>query len=89
MKQAQLYGSSNIIWHSPSLGLKWKLTFFSPVATAELSKFSAMLSATLQQHHLLGFEIAQLEFHHLPQTLFLVMLPKAHLTSHSRMPGSE
>ena len=35
------------------------------------------------QHHLLGFEIAQREFHHLH--LFLVMLPKAHLASHSKM----
>ena len=28
-----------------SLGLKWKLTFSSPVATAEFSKFSGILSA--------------------------------------------
>ena len=26
---------------------------------------SALLTAALSQHHLLGFEIAQLEFHHL------------------------
>ena len=43
------------------------------------------LSAALSQHHLLGFEIAQVEFHHL--RLFVVMLLKAHLTSHSRMSG--
>ena len=48
-----------------SLGLAWKLTFSSPVATAEFSKFAGILSAALSQHHLLGFEIAQLEFHHL------------------------
>ena len=30
--------------------------------TAEFSKFAGILSATLLQHHLLGFEIAQLEF---------------------------
>ena len=35
-----------------------------PVATAEFSKFAGILSAALSQHHLLGFEIAQLEFHH-------------------------
>ena len=29
------------------------------------SKFADILSAALSQHHLLGFEIAQLEFHHL------------------------
>jgi len=57
------------------------------MATAELSKLAGILSAALLQHHLLGFEIAQLEFHHL-LALFVVMLPKAHLTSHSRMSGS-
>ena len=36
-----------------------------PVATDEFSKFIGILSAALTQHHLLGFEIAQLEFHHL------------------------
>ena len=47
------------------LRLEWKQTFSSPVATAEFSKFAGILSAALSQHHLLGFEIAQLEFHHL------------------------
>ena len=45
------------------LGLE--LTFSSPVATAEFSKFAGILSAALSQHHVSGFEIAQLEFHHL------------------------
>ena len=47
------------------LGLEWKLTFSSPVATAEFSKFGGILSAALSQHHLSGFEIALLEFHYL------------------------
>ena len=42
-----------------------KLTFSSSVAAAEFSKFADILSAALSQHHLSGFEIAQLEFHHL------------------------
>ena len=50
-----------------SLGLEWKLTFSSLVATAEFSRFTGILSAALSQHHLLGFEIAQLEFHHFHQ----------------------
>ena len=57
--------SSNFLWHHLSLGLEWKLTFPCPVVIAEFSKFAGILSATLSQHHLLGFEIAQLEFHHL------------------------
>ena len=32
------------------------------MATAEFSKFAGILSAALSQHHLLGFEIVQLEF---------------------------
>ena len=39
--------------------------FSSPVATAEFSKFIGVLSTAFSQHHLLGLEIAQLEFHHL------------------------
>ena len=34
------------------------------MATAEFSKFAGILSAALSQHHLLGFQLAQLEFHH-------------------------
>ena len=75
----QLCGNLSILWHCPSLGLKWKLTFSSLVARAEFSKFAGLLSAALSQCHLLGFETAQLEFHH---------AHKAHLTWHSRMSGS-
>ena len=61
----QLCGSLNILWHCLSLRLEFKLTFSSPVVTAEFSKFAAILNAELSQNHPLGFEIAQLEFHHL------------------------
>ena len=61
----KLYGSLNILWHYLSLGLERKLTFSSPVATAEFSKFAGILSTALQWHHILAFEIAQWEFHHL------------------------
>ena len=60
-----LCGSLSILCHCLSLGLGRKLTFSSPVATAEFSKLAGILSAALSQHHLPGFEIAQLEFHHL------------------------
>ena len=36
VKWVQLCGSLTILWHCLSLGLEWKLTFSSPVATAEL-----------------------------------------------------
>ena len=84
----QLCGSLSILWHCLSLGLEWKLTFSSVVVTAEFSKFAGVFSTALSQHHLLGFEIAQLGIPSAPLALFVVMLPKAHLTSYSRMSGS-
>ena len=64
------------------------MTFSSSGATAEFSKFAGILSAALSQHHLLGFEIDPTGILSIPLALFVVMLPKAHLTSHSRMSGS-
>ena len=65
VRWVQLCDSLSFLWHCFSLGLEWKLTFSSPVATAEFFKFAGIMSAALSQHHLLGFEIAQLGFHHL------------------------
>ena len=56
--------------------------------TAELSKFTDILSAALEQHHLLGFDIASAGIPSPPLALLVVMLTKAHLTSHSRMSSS-
>jgi len=56
----QLCGNLKILWHCLSLGLEWKRTFSSPLASAEFSKFAGILS------------------------FFIMMLPKAHMTSHSR-----
>ena len=65
VRWVQSCGSLSILWHCLSLGLEWKLTFSSPVATSEFPKFAGILSAALSQHHFSGFEIAQLEFLHL------------------------
>ena len=58
-----------VAWAFFGIAFLWdwnkKLTFTSPVATVEFSRFARILSAALSQHHLLGFEIAQLEFHYL------------------------
>ena len=53
----QLCSSLSILWHCFYLGLELKLTFSSPVATTEFSKFADILSAALSHHHLLGFEM--------------------------------
>ena len=55
-------------------GIGLKTDLFQSVASAEFSKFIGILSAALSQHHLSGFEIAQLEFYHLhcsPRGLFI------------------
>ena len=78
--------SLSIILHCLSLELEWKLTFCSPVVTAEFSKVVVILSASFPAS---SFRIwnSSTEIPSLP-LLFIVMLPNAHLTSHSRMCGS-
>ena len=49
----------------PFFGIGMKTDLSGPMATAKILKFADILSAALSQHHLSGFEIAQLEFHHL------------------------
>ena len=62
--------SAIVRWFEYSLALSFfgigmKTDVFQSVDTAEFSKFAGILSAALSQHHLLGFEIAQMEFLHL------------------------
>ena len=57
-----------VVWAFFGIAFLWDWNenmFFTPVATVEFSKFAGILSAVLSQHHLSGFERAQLEFHHL------------------------
>ena len=87
VRWVQLCGSLSILWHCLSFGFEWKLTFSSPVATDEFSRFAGILSAALSQHHLSGLD-SSTGIPSPPLALFIVMLSKAHLTSHSRMSGS-
>ena len=84
----QLCGSFSIPWHCLSLGLEWKLTFSSPVATAEFSKFAGILNAALFTASSSRIWNSSTGIPSSPLALFVVMLSKAHLTSHSRMSGS-
>ena len=47
------------------LGIGMETDLFQLCGTSEFSKFAGILSAALSQQHLSGFEIAQLEFHHI------------------------
>ena len=82
----QLCGSSHILWHCSSLRLEWKLTFSRPVATAEFSKFAGILSEIECNFTASSFRTWNSSSP--PLALFIVMLPKACLTLHSRMCGS-
>ena len=82
----QLY-SLNIFWHCPSLGLEWKLTLSSPVSIDESSKLLAYWFSTSTASSL-GLWNNSAGIPSPPLSLFILMLPKAHLTSHSRMFGS-
>ena len=78
----QLCGSLSILWHCLSLGLEWILTYcwvFQICCHIECSTFTAS-----------SFRIWNSSTRILspPLDLFVVMLPKAHLTLHSRMSGS-
>ena len=62
---------SAIVWYSehslalPFFEIGMKTDLFQSCGHYEFSKFADILSAALSQHHLLGFEIAQLIFHNL------------------------
>ena len=88
VRWVQLCSSWNILWHCLSLGLEWKLELFQSCGCCcifqicwhiECSTFTA--SSFRIGNSSTGIPLLLL-------ALFVVMLPKAHLTSHSRMSGS-
>ena len=83
------------MWHECNCTVVW--AFFGivflwdcPVATGEFSKLAGILSAALSWHHLLGWNSSAISWRipSPPLDLFVMMLPKVHLTSHSKMFGS-
>ena len=84
VKWEQFCSSLNVLWHWLSLGLKWKHLFqscghcwvFRISWHVERSTFTA-LSCRIW-HSSVGIPST-------PLALFAVMLPKTHLTSHSKM----
>ena len=83
----QLCGTLSIFWHCLSLGLEWKLTFPSPVHCWVFQICWHIESSTFTAS---SFRIwnSSTGIPSLPLALFIVLLPKPHLTSHSRMSGS-
>ena len=84
----QLCGSLSILWHCLSFGLEWNLTFSNPVATAEFSRFAGILSCSTFTASSFRTWNSSTGIPSPPLALCVAMLPKAHLTSDSRMCGS-
>ena len=84
----QLCDSLSILWHFLSLGLEWKLTFSSPVATAEFSKFAGIFECNTFTVRSFRIWKSSTGIPSPPLALFIVMLPKPHLTLKYRMSGS-
>ena len=80
--------SLNILWHCPSLGLEWKLIFSRPVTTAEFFHICWNTESSIFTAPSFRIWNSSADIPSPPLALFLVMLPKAYLTSHSRMSGS-
>ena len=74
-----------IFWHCLSLVLEWKLTFSSPVATAEFSQICWNIECSTCTASSFRIWNSSTGIPSPPLALFIVMLPKAHLTSHSRI----
>jgi len=49
----------------PFIGIGMRTDLFQSCGHCEFSEFTGILGAALSQHHLSGFEIAQLEFYNL------------------------
>ena len=78
----QLCGSLSILWHCLSLGLAWKRTFSSPVATAvfQICWHTECRTFTASSFRIWNSSTGIPSY---PPALFIVMLSKAHLASHN------
>ena len=86
MKWVQLYSTLNIIWHCPSLRFEWKQTdLFQPCGHCWVSQICWWIECSTLP--LSSFRIwnSSAGIPSPPLALFIVMLPKTHLTSHSRI----
>ena len=83
----QLCSSLSILWHCLSLGLEWKLTFQS---CGHCWVFQICWHIKWRSFTASSFRIwnSSTGIPSPPLALLIMTLPKAHLTSHSRMSGS-
>ena len=72
----------------PFFEIGMKIDLFQSCGHCWVFQICWHIKCSTLMHYLLGFEIAQLNSITSTVALFVVMLPKAHLTSHSKMSGS-
>ena len=80
-----------VVWTFCGIAFLWDWNGIWPfpvlLAFAEFSKFAGILSAAISQHHISAFDIIA-GIPSPPLALFLVLLPRSYLSSHSRISGS-
>ena len=89
MRWVQLCYSLNFLWHCLSLGLEWKLNFSCLVVTADfpnLLEYWVLWCNFTASSFMIWNSSSGISSP--PLAMFVVMLLKARLTSHSRMSGS-
>ena len=90
MKWVQLYGNFNILWHCLSLGLKWKLKWKHFQSCSQCWVFQMCWHIECSTFTASSFRIwdSSTGIPLPPLALFVIMFPKAHLPSHSRISDS-
>ena len=84
----QLCSSLSILWDCLSLGLEWKLTLFQSGGHCLVFQICWHIECSTFTASSFRIWNSPTGIPSPPQALFIVILCKAHLTSHSRMSGS-
>ena len=77
----------NILWHCLSFGLEWKLTFSSPCGHCWVFQICWPIEYSTLTASFFRIWNSSAGISSPPLASFVVMPPKAHMTSHSRMTG--
>ena len=78
----------SILWHCLSLGLEWKLTFFQSCGHCWVFHICGHIECSTFTTSSFRIWNSSTGIPSPPLALLIVMLPKAHLTSHSKISGS-
>ena len=85
MKWIKLYGSLNIFWHCPSLGLEWKVFQSYGLCWVFQICWHIKCSTLIRSSFRIWNSSARIPS---PPLALFIILPRAHVTSHSKMSGS-